>query len=125
MTVLLPSIFCGVSGQVIAETFLTTFKPFFSRVVVISRSTSSSKALSLAALGAELIQTSFDEKELLEALKGVDIVVNALGSTELRTKDAIAEAVVGASVAIYFPSEFGMYVLSRANPLFPQLIIFQ
>ena len=72
-----------------------------------------------------MIQTSFDEKELLEALKGIDIVVHALGSTELRTKDAIAEAVVGASVAIYFPSEFGMYVLSRANPLFPQLIIFQ
>lgn len=104
---------------------MTTFKPFFSRVVVISRSTSSSKAQSLAALGAELIQTSFDEKELLEALKGIDIVVNALGSTELRTKDAIAEAVVGASVAIYFPSEFGMYVLSRANSLFLQLIIFQ
>ena len=30
---------------------------------------------------------------------------------------------MGASVAIYFPSEFGMYVLSRANSLFLQLII--
>ena len=97
-------------GQVIVEVLTTTFKPFFSRVVALSRSYSSPDATRLAELGAEVRQMpdGLVLDSLVEQLKGVDIFVNALGSTDLESKNALARAAITAGVAVYFPSEFGM-----------------
>ncbi|KAH8116734.1 NAD-binding protein [Phellopilus nigrolimitatus] len=111
----------GRLGQVITETFLTTFKPFFSRVIVFTRDPTSPKAQGLAALGAELAQFSFDQSSsesagrLQESLKGVDIVANVLNQVDVRLKDMLAEAAVEVGAKVYFPSEFGVYVLFQTS----------
>ncbi|EJD02544.1 NAD-binding protein [Fomitiporia mediterranea MF3/22] len=105
----------GRLGYVITETLLTTFKPFFHRVVALTRDASLSRAQTLAALGAEVTQIRLDEEHsdnindnLRNALKGTDIVVNVLGVTSARVKDVVAEAAIEAGVKVYFPSEFGV-----------------
>ena len=77
---------------------------------------SSSKAKSLASLGAELHEVHFDDPELGDGVKaalrksmeGMDVVVNALGVTNAQVKDMVAEAAINAGVKVYFPSEFGV-----------------
>ena len=81
---------------------------------------SSSKAKSLASLGAELHEVHFDDPELGDGVKaalgksmeGIDVVVNALGVTNAQVKDMVAEAAINAGAKVYFPSEFGVCVLS-------------
>ncbi|KAI5121372.1 hypothetical protein M0805_001185 [Coniferiporia weirii] len=109
----------GRLGQVITETLLTTFKPFFSRVIALTRDSSSSKAQDLAALGAELAEVRLDGggeeivAQLRNAFQGVDIVVNVLGMTDALVKDVVAQEAIGAGAKVYFPSEFG--IDHRAN----------
>lgn len=97
------------TGQVITETLLTTYKANFSRVLALSRNPSSPVATKLAQLGAETPDASSKEK-LVSAFKGVDVLINSLGSTTLEAKNDVAEAAIEAGVAVYFPSEFGMCV---------------
>lgn len=109
-----------LAGYVITETFLTTFKPFFSRVVALTRDATSPKALTLARLGATVSEVPLDDQEqhsvntsrLREALMGIDIVINVLGMTSMRMKDLLAEVAIEAGAKVYFPSEFGVYVRS-------------
>lgn len=48
-------------------------------------------------------------ESLVEALKGVDVFVNALDSVDLKIKNMFAQAAFEAGVVVYFPSEYGMY----------------
>ncbi|KAL5511054.1 hypothetical protein ACEPAH_4269 [Sanghuangporus vaninii] len=106
----------GRLGYVITEKLLTTFKPFFSRVVAITRDASSQKARALASLGAELHEVHLDDPALGDEVKAslrssmneIDIVVNALGMTSAQVKDVVVEAAIEADAKVYFPSEFGV-----------------
>ncbi|OCB86111.1 NAD-binding protein [Sanghuangporus baumii] len=105
----------GRLGYVITEKLLTTFKPFFSRVVAITRDASSPKAKALASLGAELHEVHLDDPALGEvkaalrsSMNEIDVVVNALGMTSAQVKDVVAETAIEAGAKVYFPSEFGV-----------------
>jgi len=104
----------GKLGQAVTKIFLSTsFRHFFSRVLVLTRDTSTSSSKSLADLGAELHQASLDAEDpaskesLKEALKGVDVLINVLGSTYGKQHDNLVETAIAADVKVYFPSEFG------------------
>ena len=97
-------------GQVIVEVVATEFGSQFSRVIALSRTSTSPVAVKLANLGVELrkIPDDLNSEGLVRAFKGIDVFVNALGSTDLKTKNELAQAAVKAGVTVYFPSEFGM-----------------
>ena len=99
-----------ITGKEVSEVFLTTYRPFFSRVLALVRDPSSEGAKALAAQGAELHQVSDANPgpSLAQALRGVDVVVNVLGAASAEFKDALFDAALGADVKVYFPSEFGM-----------------
>lgn len=106
-------------GQVLVKTLLTTFKPFFSRIVALTRDATSSRARELAALGAEVVEIRLedikpsDEEHIRSAMRELDIMVNVLGPASAQAKDLIAAAAIESGVKVYFPSEFGVYVGSK------------
>lgn len=116
-----PAYVVQLEGQVLVKTLLTTFKPFFSRVVALTWNASSSRAKELAALGAEVIEICLegikpsDEEHIRSALREVDIMVNVLGVTSAQTKNLIAAAAIESGVKVYFPSEFCVYVYLKAT----------
>lgn len=100
-------------GKNIADAFLSPlFRHRFPRVVVFTRDTSSPVAKDLAERGAELVKSTLadDAATLKTALKGVDVLVNALASREEAAPgmDILAKTAIDAGVRVYFPSEFGV-----------------
>ncbi|ETI22626.1 hypothetical protein G647_06702 [Cladophialophora carrionii CBS 160.54] len=61
-------------------------------------------------LGAEIriIENECDENDLIMALDGVDVLVNAISSAGTSLRDKLANALPKTSVKLYFPSEFGV-----------------
>lgn len=53
-----------------------------------------------------------DPAQLRQALKGVDVLVSALNRTDSKPLDALAEAAVDSGVVVYFPAEYGTYVMT-------------
>ena len=49
-----------------------------------------------------------EKEKLIQALKGVDVLVSVVGSASVEEKNTYAEAALEAGVAVYFPSEFGL-----------------
>lgn len=94
--------------------FLTSYRPFFSRVIVTARDTSTPHAKALSEKGAELVQVGAADpaKGFLKAFEGVDAVVNLLGQAPPEYGDAVGEAAIKSGAAVYFPSEYGSYVLA-------------
>jgi len=105
----------GRLGKEVSQVFLTTYRPFFSRVLALVRDPASDAAQALAAQGAELHQVSESAPgpSLEKALQGVDVVVNVLGAASAEFKDALFDAALKEGAKVYFPSEFG--VDHRAN----------
>ena len=106
------------TGRDVADVFLTSYKPFFSRVIVTARDTSTPHAKALAEKGAELVQVSAAEpvEGFLKAFEGVDAAVNLLGQAPPEYGDAVGEAAIKSAAAVYFPSEYGSYVI-RSRPI--------
>ena len=85
-------------------------------MVVFTRNTSSPVAKDLAERGAELVKSILAEGDaddtgtMKTALKGVDVLVNALASREEAAPgmDILAKTAIDAGVRVYFPSEFGV-----------------
>ncbi|KAI0059293.1 NAD(P)-binding protein [Artomyces pyxidatus] len=101
----------GNLGMVIARTLLShTYRPFFSRVVVLTRDSASQNARMLADLGADVHVLWGDIHDALRsALRGVDVLINALGRAPgSEVPDALIQIAAEARVALYFPSEFGV-----------------
>ena len=99
--------------------FLTSYKPFFSRIIVTARDTTTPAAKGLAEQGAELVVVSPLDPvaSFTKAFQGVDAVVNLLGATPHEFRDAVGEAAIKSGVAVYFPSEYGSYVLFFGDTL--------
>ncbi len=109
-----------IPGKNIADAFLSPlFRHRFSRVVVFTRDTSSPVAKELAGNGADVVKVTLTEGDtedaaaLKTALQGVDVLVNALASREAAAPgmDILAKAAIDAGVKVYFPSEFGVWVV--------------
>lgn len=83
-----------------------------SKVIILTRDTTSANAKALTALGAEAVQAS-DDSISAKHLEGVDVFVNTLsGRAPAETTKRYADAAAAAKVKVYFPSEFGVYVSS-------------
>lgn len=102
------------------RTFSTDYKHHFSRILALTRDVASATAKELASLdGVEVLKVSFEEgpTSLVDLLRGVDIVINTLGSGAASgEKDVVAEAAVEVNARVYFPSEFG--VCAHFRPCF-------
>ncbi|OCH93284.1 NAD(P)-binding protein [Obba rivulosa] len=100
----------GRLGKALSEVFLTTYRPFFSSVRVLVRDPSSEAARALAQKGAEVhhIDLSNLHDSLSAALRGVDVVVNALATSAAELSDAVFDAALESGVRVYFPPEFGV-----------------
>ncbi|KZT64191.1 NAD(P)-binding protein [Daedalea quercina L-15889] len=99
----------GLLGKEVANVFLTSYKPFFSRIIVTARDTTTAGAKALAEKGAELVPISPVDPlgSLTKAFEGVDVVINLVADKPCDFKDAIAEAAIKSGAKVYFPSEFG------------------
>ncbi|KZT68006.1 NAD(P)-binding protein [Daedalea quercina L-15889] len=99
----------GSLGREVANVFLTSYKPFFSRVIVTARDTTTAEAKALAEKGAELVLVSAADPlgSFTKAFEGADAVVNVIGSAPNDFKDAIGEAAIKSGAKVYFPSEYG------------------
>ena len=87
--------------------FLTAYRPFFPRVIALVRDAKSSAAEKLASAGAEVYR--LDDAN---ALSGVDVLVSTLNVSAVSdVQDALFDRALSAGVRVYFPSEFGMYVV--------------
>ncbi|KAH9949131.1 hypothetical protein B0H21DRAFT_729657 [Amylocystis lapponica] len=100
----------GNLGREVSEIFLTSYRPFFSRVLALVRDPYSNGSIVLAAKGAELHHvTETDPRPSLEkALRGVDVVINVLGAASADFKDALFDVALKSGAKVYFPSEFGV-----------------
>lgn len=105
----------GPVGFAIASVFLESpYKPFFSRVIVITRSAQSANARRLKSFGATLheIPTTSDrhvqKQALNEALKSVDVVIDVLNHEANELANDLFEAALAQNVCVYVPSEFGV-----------------
>lgn len=99
------------SGAPLTRALLSeTYYPSkISRVIIITRDSTSAKAKALIELGAEAIQASDDSAISAENLKGVDVLINALSVyASAETVNHYAKAAADAKVKIYFPPEFGV-----------------
>jgi len=99
----------GKLGQSIAPLFLKEYKAFFPRVVGTTRDTNSVAANALAIAGAEMHQVTDEDggESLFKVLRGVEVVIDTLGSPAGKMKDLVIQAVAKAGVFVFFPSEFG------------------
>ncbi|KDQ52019.1 hypothetical protein JAAARDRAFT_40622 [Jaapia argillacea MUCL 33604] len=105
----------GDLGSIVAETFLSPpYRPFFSRVVCLTRDISSATAQRTTSLGAEVHEVDIGGDEgqrdsLKKALTEVDIVISALpGKCPVSVRDELFDVALEAGVRVYFPSEFGI-----------------
>ena len=111
--------FLSILGQDITRVLLEEYKPFFSPIIVLTRSASSLTAKSLAAGGAVIREvdlsgnatTDEQDKKLRESLSGVDVLIDTLTHYVEPAKLRVFKAALDAGVKVYFPSEFGVYVI--------------
>jgi len=94
----------------VADIFLTSYRPFFSRVIAVVPDPSSPSAKALAEQGAEIrhIDPADPLLSFTQAFEGVDVVISAVGRSTLEYKDALFQAALDSGVKVYFPSEYGV-----------------
>ncbi|PHH88520.1 hypothetical protein CDD83_7427 [Cordyceps sp. RAO-2017] len=96
----------GLLGANIARAILQpSLRSKFANVIVLARS-SSKKTEEFVEAGAKLRQ--YSEGNVKEALEGVDVLINAVGSSGNNFKETLVRSLPGTSVRLYFPSEFGV-----------------
>ena len=119
------------TGREISTVLLTApYRVFFSQVIVFTRDINSASARALAGLGAVLHQIvaqpdsdSEDKDVLRDALRGVDVFIDALGGdADKGLMDRLFDAALASGVAVYFPSEFGVCV---SLPLYAWIVLTQ
>ncbi|GJJ09344.1 hypothetical protein Clacol_003566 [Clathrus columnatus] len=100
----------GKIGYLISKVFLSpSYRPFYSEVRLFVRDTGSLKAKELAQLGGTLVKVDMHDHEALnKALKGVDVVINALGGPDHEAKSKLLDGVLASNAILYIPSEYGV-----------------
>jgi len=99
-----------LAGKDVVNVFLTSYRPFFSRVIAVVRDPSSPAAKALAEQGAEIRHVNPADPLLsfTQAFEGVDAVINVVGKSPLEYKDTLFQAALKSGVKVYFPSEYGV-----------------
>ncbi|KAJ5934458.1 hypothetical protein N7466_004005 [Penicillium verhagenii] len=93
----------GHLGRHIAAAFLSApFRDQFADIILLSRQESSQNS------NDKFVTRKYDDNNLAEALKGVQVLVNTVGPSGHAFKDKLARALPQTDVQVYFPSEFGV-----------------
>ncbi|KAJ5115518.1 hypothetical protein NUU61_001277 [Penicillium alfredii] len=96
----------GHLGRYVASAFLSPrFNNQFSDVIILSRNESSPDSLKTSG---KYTARKYDENNLVEALSGVQILVNTVGPSGHSFKEKLLQALPHTGVQVYFPSEFGV-----------------
>ncbi|OQU95249.1 hypothetical protein CLAIMM_01483 isoform 1 [Cladophialophora immunda] len=104
----------GDLGTRLTETFLSDeLRTRLSGFVLLARRQTARTERWRDRLGAEvrIIEEEgeeCDENDLIMALDGVDVLINAISSSGAKLRDKIARALPKTGVKLYFPSEFGV-----------------
>lgn len=103
----------GTVGAPITTALLSRpFSSSFKEVRLLTANPSSEAAIKLAAKGARTIEVNYsDEKSILSAIHGADVLVNALGGSVggFPAKNALMHAALkDGGIKVYIPSEFGI-----------------
>lgn len=97
----------GHLGRHVASAFLSPpFNDKFSDVILLSRSETSLE-LASKSVGKYTTRT-YDENNLVDALRGVHILVNTVGPSGHSFKEKLLHSLPHTDVQVYFPSEFGV-----------------
>ncbi|KAG8881603.1 hypothetical protein FRB97_009356 [Tulasnella sp. 331] len=97
----------GNLGPSIVKAFLNLRPEAISRVIVLTRNPKSENAKALEMLGAEMVQ--INGPIYAGTLKGVDVLVNSLGTgVPMDEKDTLFKEAAASGVKVYFPSEYGV-----------------
>ncbi|KUL86240.1 hypothetical protein ZTR_08411 [Talaromyces verruculosus] len=80
----------------------------FSEVILLSRHGGNGNDHPSAGSNVKLTTRTYTEEHLPEALEGVDILVNTIGSSGHAFKEKLLRALPNTNVQVYFPSEFGV-----------------
>jgi hypothetical protein len=97
----------GHLGRHVASAFLSSpFCDKFSEVILLSRQGSSLS--SLPDTSGKYTTRIYDETNLVDALRDVQILVNTVGPAGHSFKEKLVQALPHTNVQVYFPSEFGV-----------------
>ncbi|KAJ9627284.1 hypothetical protein H2203_003746 [Taxawa tesnikishii (nom. ined.)] len=99
----------GHLGQHLTNILLSpTYRSSFASIIVLTRQDPKSSQLlsKWQSSGAQI--RSYDSDNMASSLSGIDVLINAIGSTGHDMKDKIASALPSTDVKIYLPSEFGV-----------------
>ena len=97
----------GHLGQRVASAFLSSlFHGQFSEVILLSRQDSSLSSIPDSARKYTI--RKYDENNLLDALRGVQVLVNTVGPPGHSFKEKLVQALPHTNVQVYFPSEFSV-----------------
>ncbi|PYI01377.1 isoflavone reductase family protein [Aspergillus sclerotiicarbonarius CBS 121057] len=97
----------GHLGKHVASAFLSHFSNRFSEIVLLSRQ-GAPPDVANPATNVKLTVRRYDEDNLVDALKGVHILVNTVGASGHAFKEKLLRALPQTQVEVYFPSEFGV-----------------
>ncbi|RAK98287.1 isoflavone reductase family protein [Aspergillus ibericus CBS 121593] len=98
----------GHLGKHVASAFLSShFSSRFSEIVLLSRQ-GAQPDVAGPATDIKLTVRQYDEDNLVDALKGVHILVNTVGASGHAFKERLLRALPQTQVEVYFPSEFGV-----------------
>lgn len=96
----------GHLGRHVASAFLSPpFNEHFSDVILLSRNEASGEA---SKINGKYTSRKYDEDNLVDALRGVHILVNTVGHSGHSFKEKLLRALPQTDVQLYFPSEFGV-----------------
>lgn len=96
----------GHLGRRVVSAFLSPrFNEQFSDVILLSRNEPSPE--SFQGSGKYTIR-KYDEDNLVDALRGVQILINTVGPSGHSFKGKLLQALPHTNVQVYFPSEFGV-----------------
>ncbi|KAI9038309.1 isoflavone reductase family protein [Aspergillus affinis] len=99
----------GHLGQHIASAFLSSpLRDNFSEVILLSRQGAVPAEFLESNRNAHIVIRKYNDHDLADALRGVQILVNAVGPAGHSFKEKLLRALPQTDVQVYFPSEFGV-----------------
>jgi uncharacterized protein YbjT (DUF2867 family) len=110
----------GQLGKHITAALLNSqFRPSFKEIRLLTSNTSSEAAQKFASQGAKTVGVIYsDEKSILSAIHGVDVLINSLGGSVkgFPAKNALMQAAVkDGGIKVYLPSEYGIGLYLRGK----------